>query len=97
MADMPSHDQRECADLCRPEDIGVRGCLRSPLQQSMMDRAQFIHMVALIGAGSGIHEREHSGYKQGGFMMGDGKRACEYGACLTVLALAVAEEQRVCC
>ncbi len=60
-----------------------------------MDRAKFVHVVALVRARSGIHEREHARNEQGALVVSHRERSCKDGASLAVLALAVAEKQRV--
>ena len=60
-----------------------------------MDGAEFVHMVALIGTGTRVHEGKHTGYKQGGLVVRHRKRTREDGASLAILALAITEEQRV--
>lgn len=57
--------------------------------------AEFVHVVALVGTGTGIHKGEHAGYEQSGFMMRHRIRSCKNGTGFTVFALAVAEEQGI--
>jgi len=60
-----------------------------------MDRSQLVHVVALVRAGTCVHEREHTCYEQRTFMVCHGEGTCEDGTCFAVFALAVAEKQRV--
>ena len=95
MADMPSHHEGKGADLGRPEDVGVRRRLGPALHDSLMNRAQFVHMVTLVRAGAGVHEREHPGDKERRFVVRDRIGTGKYRAGLAVFALTVAEEERV--
>lgn len=60
-----------------------------------MDGPELVHVVALVRAAAGVHEREHARNQQGGLMMRHGEGPGEDGAGLSVLSLAVAEEERV--
>jgi len=92
---VPSHDQGEGADACRPEQIGVAGGLGAPFDDSMVNGPQFVHVVTLVGTAARVTEREQSGNKQGGLVVRDGKGAGEDAAGLPVKALTVAEEKGV--
>lgn len=61
VADMASHNQRESPDFCRPEDIGVAGGLGASFDDALMDGAQFVEVVALVGTRAGVEKREHAG------------------------------------
>ena len=95
MADMPSHHQGEGSDLCRPEKVGVGRCLGTSLHDSLMDRSQLVHMVALVRSRTGVHEREHSCDQQGRLVVGYRIWTGKYRAGLTVFSLTVAEEERI--
>ena len=56
IVDVPSHHEGEGSDLCRIENVGVGRCLGSALENALMDRAQLVHVVALVRARTGIHE-----------------------------------------
>ena len=60
-----------------------------------MDGAQLVHVVTLVGAGTGVHEGEFAGNKQGTLVVGHRERAGKNGAGLTVLSLAIAEEEGI--
>ena len=60
-----------------------------------MDRSQLIHVVGLVGAGTGIHEREHSCYEKSRLMMCDRIWSGKNRASLTVLSLAICKEERI--
>ena len=62
-----------------------------------MDRAKLVHVVALVRAAAGVHEREHAGDEQRTLVVSDGKRPGKDGAGFSVLPLAVAEKQRIGC
>ena len=93
--DMTTHHQREGPHLGRPQQVGVRGCLRPPFHDTLMDRSQLVHVVALVRARTGVHEGEHAGDKQGRLVVRNCERTGKNGARLTVLPVAVAEEQGV--
>ncbi len=92
---VPPHDQGKGADLGRPENIGITRGLCPPFHHSLVNRAQFVHMVALVGSGAGVHEGEHAGNQQSGFMMRHGIRPGKNRTGLPVLSLAIAEEKGV--
>ena len=94
---MATHNQRKGTHTSWPQDIGVRGGLGTTLQHTLMYRAEFIHMVALIRARTGIHKREHTSDEQRRFVVCHGERTCKDGASLAILSLAVTEEQRIRC
>lgn len=89
---MSSHYQREGTYACRPQDVGIAGGLGSSLHCPLVYGTKFVHVVALVAAAAGIHEREHAGNEQGALVVRDGKRAGKDGAGLAVLLVAVAEE-----
>ncbi|MPM27099.1 hypothetical protein SDC9_73604 [bioreactor metagenome] len=60
-----------------------------------MNGPQFIHVVALIGSGAGVHKRKHTGYQQRGFMMGYRIRPGKKGTSFAILSLAIAEKERI--
>ena len=95
MTGMAPHHQREGTHTSWPEDIGVGGGLSTTLQRALMDRTQFIHMVALVRARSGIHEGEHTGNEQRTLVVSHREWTGKDGARLTVLSLTVAEEERI--
>ena len=95
MGDVAPHDERESTDTGRPENVGVGSGLGTALQRALMDGAQLIHVVALIGTGTGVHKREHTGNEQGGLVVRHRERPGKDGTGLAVLALTVAEEQGV--
>ena len=97
VAHVASHNEGESSHLGRPEYIGVRGGLGSPLHNALMHRPQLVHMVALVGTGTGVHKREHTGNQQGGFVVSDCEWTGENCASLPVLSLAVAEKEGIGC
>ena len=92
---MPAHHQRKRTDTGRPQDIGIGGRFGAPLQDALVDGAQLVHVVALVGAGTGVHEGEFAGNKQGTLVVGHRERTGKNGAGLTVLSLAIAEEEGI--
>ena len=62
-----------------------------------MDRTELVHVVALVGAGTGIHEGKHSRYQKRGLVVRDSIGTRENGAGFTVFPVAVAEEQGIRC
>ena len=60
-----------------------------------MDRPELVHVVALIGARASVHKGELAGDEQGGLVVRDGEGTSKDGASLTVLLVAVAEEEGV--
>ena len=62
-----------------------------------MDGPQLVHVVALVGAASGVHEGEHAGDKKGALVVGNGERAGKDCAGLAVFPVAVGEEERIRC
>ena len=58
-----------------------------------MDGPQLVHMVALVGAGAGVHKGEHTCYEEGALMVRDCERSGKDGAGLSVFPLAITEEQ----
>ena len=60
-----------------------------------MNGPQLVHVVALVGTRTGIHEREHARNEQRRLVVRHGERTGKDGTRLTVLALAIAEEQGV--
>ena len=92
---VPSHHQRERSHPRGPEHVGVGCGLGAPLQDALVDGAELVHMVALVGTGPGVHKREHPRDEQRRFVVRHGEGPCEDGAGLAVLAVAVAEEQGV--
>jgi len=95
--DVAAHDKGEGAYTGGPEDIGIGRCLGAALHNALMDGPQLVHVVTLVGAASGVHEREHAGNEEGALVVGDGERAGENGAGLAVFPLAVGEEEAVRC
>ena len=92
---MPAHNQRKRAYAGRPKYIGIGRGFGATLQDALMHRPQFVHVVALVGAGTGVHKRKHPRYEQRGLMVSHRKGTRKYGARLAVLAMTVAEKQRV--
>ena len=95
MADVAPHDEGESPDFGWPENVGITGGLGTPFNDALVDGAQFVEMVALVGATPRVEEGEHARDEQAGLVHGDSIRTGEYGACLPVFPLAVAEEQGV--
>lgn len=60
-----------------------------------MDRPQFIHMITLIGAATGIQKRIHTGYQQAAFMHRHGEGAGKDSTSLSVLERTIAKQKRV--
>ena len=60
-----------------------------------MDGAELVHVVALIRARASVHKGELAGDEQGGLVVRDGEGTGKDGAGLTVLLVAVAEEEGV--
>ena len=95
IGDMSSYHERERTHACGPKNIGVRSRFGASFEDTLMDRAELVHVVTLIAARAGIHEGVHARNKEGGFVVGNGKRAGKNSACFTILTLAVAEEKAV--
>ena len=95
MVDVTSHNQRERPYPCGPQDIGIGSGFSSTLQRTLMDRTELVHVITLIGTGTGIHKGKHTGYKQGGFMMCHRIRSGKDGTRFTVFSLTVTKKQRV--
>lgn len=95
VVDVPPHDEREGSYAGGPEDVGVGGGFGSAFEHALVDGAEFVEVVALVGARPGVHEGEHAGDEQRGFVVGDGEGAGKDGAGFAVFALAVAEEEAV--
>ena len=55
---MPAHYDGEGADLGGPEHIGVAGGFGAAFDDALVDRAELVHVVALVGAGAGVEEAE---------------------------------------
>ena len=94
---MTSHDERECSYLCGPKYIRVACCLGAALHHALVYRPELVHVVALVGAASGVEEREHSGYQKARLVHGNCVGAGQYCAGFSVFSLTVAEEKRVVC
>ena len=92
---MASHHKRESADTRRPQDIGIAGCFRAALHDSLMDRAQLIHMVTLVRTATGIQERIHPGNQQAALMHRNRKRPGKDSAGLPVLEGAITEQKGI--
>ena len=50
IGDMPSHHERERTHACGPKNIGVRSRFRASFEDTLMDRAELVHVVTLIAA-----------------------------------------------
>ena len=97
MVGMTSHDQRERTYLGWPQQITVAGGLRTAFGDTLVDRTEFVHVVRLVAARTGVQEREHTGYQECGLMVRHGIWSGEDSTCLAVHALAVTEEQALTC
>ena len=60
-----------------------------------MDRAEFVHVVALVRPAACVQERKHSGNEQTRFVHGDRVGAGKDSTRFAVFALAVAEKERI--
>ena len=54
--DMASHNERERADTCRPKNIRVARGLGATFHHPLVNRAELIHVIALVGAGAGVEK-----------------------------------------
>ena len=50
IGDMSSHHERERTHACGPKNIGVRSRFGASFEDTLMDRAELVHVVALIAA-----------------------------------------------
>ena len=91
-----SHNQRKRPDMRGPRDVAARSGFASPFQHTVVPGAELVGVVALVGARTGVHEREHAAYQQRGLVVRHRIGAGQDGACLTLLRLAVATEIGVC-
>ena len=95
VVDVPPHDERESPYPGGPQHVGVAGSLRPALDHTLVDGPQLVHVVTLVRPAAGIQEREHAGNEQARLVHGHRVGAGKDGAGLAVLALTVAEEERV--
>ena len=95
MAGMSSHDEREGADACGPEDVAVARRLGTALHCALVDGSELVHVVALVAAAACVHEREQACDEERRLVVRHGEGAGKDGAGFAVLLLAVAEEERV--
>ena len=58
-----THHHGKVSYACRPDDVGARGSLAAASQYAVVHGAQFIGMIALVGARPRVHEREHTADK----------------------------------
>ena len=90
---MPPHNKRESPNTGRPQNVRIRSCFCSSFHNTLVNRAQFIHMIGLVWPGTGIHERKQTCYQQRGFVMAYRIGPGKYGAGFSVFSVAVAEKQ----
>ena len=95
MVDVTPHDEREGSHTCRPKNVGIGCSLSTALQCTLMDGTKLIHVVALVGTRTGVHEREHTRNEQRTLVVRHGERTGKDGTCFAVLSLAVTEEQGI--
>ena len=57
-----SHNQRKRTDMRGPRDVAARSGFASPFQHAVVPGAELVGVVALVGARTGVHEREHAAY-----------------------------------
>ena len=95
MVDMAPHDERESTHAGRPQDIRVGRSLGATLQRTLVNGAELVHVIALVRARTGIHKREHTGNEQRRLVVRHSERSGKDSTRLTILSLAVAEEQRI--
>ena len=60
-----------------------------------MDRTKLIHVVALVGTRTGVHEREHPRNEQRTLVVRHGEGTGKDGTSLAILTLAITEEQGI--
>ena len=92
---MPAHNDSESADFGGPEHLRITCGLGAAFDDTLMDGAELIHVVALVGAAAGVEEREQAGDQERGFVVGNGVRPGEDGAGLAVEAAAIGEEDGI--
>ena len=95
MVDVTTHNERESPHPCRPQNIRIGSGLSAAFQRSLVNRAELVHVITLIGTGTGIHKGEHTGYKQSGFVVRHRIRSGKDGTCFTVFSLTITEEQGI--
>ncbi len=94
---MPSDDDGESADSGRPCQEGAGGRFDPSFPNALLIGSEAVHMVGLIGSAAGVEEAAEGGNEKCGFVVADGKRACEEGAGLSLSHGAVGEEDRILC
>ena len=95
MIDVTPHDERKGSHTGRPKDVGIGCCFGTTFQCTLMDRTKLIHVIALVGTRTGVHEREHPRNEQRTLVVRHGEGTGKYGTCFAVLSLTVTEEQGI--
>ena len=87
-----THHHGETANMGRPENVTSRSRLAATIQCAPVDGTHFVGMVTLVGARTGIVEREGTANEKGALVMTCGERTTEGCTRLAIVHIAIGKE-----